>query len=406
MALALFVQTGVSFVTPALTSAQVAGATPEPDTNAAPQFILEPIDETGAYFTVEAEPGSSTTLTVALGIAGSEPAEARTFAADVFSLINGGFGIEKDGEPTSGATTWLDYPADSLELQPDEVIEREFTLEIPDKTKPGQYITGLVLQTAEPIAVGDSEMLRQTIAKAIAVFITVPGPVKPKLTIGEATLTPLATTHQLQIALSNDGNVLLKPAGTVTVTTIEGETIMTAPVLMGSVYAGTSTLLELQIPTLLPPGDYEIAVSLADEETELKVKEDDLTVTVADDAAVAEVNPVTIGDVVVTPAFDPSTNDLQVVGMVVTLNNAGQPVPNAQLTLRVTRDGELVEDFPLNSSLVVPSGSTEIQQRYLPITGWEPGAYRFAVTLEAIDPTTGQATVLDTFEVAEPVEAS
>jgi hypothetical protein len=74
----------------------------------------------------------------------------------------------------TGTTTWLDYPAETLDLDPGRKVERDFTVTIPDDTPPGQYITGIVLQTAEPIAVGESTMLRQNIVKAIAVFITIP----------------------------------------------------------------------------------------------------------------------------------------------------------------------------------------------------------------------------------------
>lgn len=71
--------------------------------------------------------------------------------------------------------------------------------------------------------------------------------------------------------------------------------------------------------------------------------------------------------------------------------------------MHVSRDGELVEDYPLNSSLVVQAGATEIQQRYIPLGSWEPGEYTFALTLEAVDPASGQVTVLATHDVEETI---
>src|SRR4051794_15927659 len=176
----------------ALVSGSVAAfaqSTPEPTTptKSAPEFVLEPVGQSGPYFMANADADTTTELTVALGNAGKEPVSARTFAADVYTLVNGGFGVGEDDDPVTGPTTWLDYPDDSLELVPNQRIERTFTVTIPADTAPGQYITGIVLQTAEPISVGDSAMLRQTIAKAIAVLITVPGPITPRFTIGSAT---------------------------------------------------------------------------------------------------------------------------------------------------------------------------------------------------------------------------
>lgn len=382
---------------PALVHAQT---TPEPASP--PVFVLEPVDQSGSYFTVEGDAGSTTTLTVALGNAGEDPVSARTYAADAYTLVNGGFGINDETAPTTAPTTWLDYPAETLDLKPAQKVERDFTVTIPDDAKPGQYITGIVLQTAEPIAIGDSGMLRQTIAKAVAVLITVPGPVEPKLEIGQVSLKQSANANALQIEIQNAGNVLLKPSGTVTMTSGD-EQILTAPVEMGSVYAGMATTLELPIPVVLAPGDYTVDVTLEDKETGAKAKATAVPLKVeAFEAATPTVAPVTIGSITLDPIKDTSGN-LQIVNVTVELDNTGAPVPSARLTLHVTRDGELVEDFPLNSSLVVPSGTTEIQQRYLPITGWTPGTYSFSVTLEAVDATTGQATVLATAEASSTV---
>jgi len=377
-----------------------AEATPEPA--APPALMLEPVGQTGTYFAVEQKAGETATLTVALGNAGEAPIALRTFAADVYTLVNGGFGINSETEPATGTTTWLDYPADTLDLAPGKKIERTFTITVPEGTPAGQYITGLVLQTVEPIVIGESGMLRQIIAKAIAVFITVPGPLTPNLVIGEVSLAQTANSNSLEINIENSGNVLLKPSGIVTMTTADGKPVLTAPVGMGSVYAGMKTTLELPIPMILDPGTYTIAVALEDEETGVKAEAQAVSLTV-NALEVVVITPVTISAVKLDPISDSATGNLQIVNVVVTLGNTGPAVPNARLTLRVLRDDELVEDFPLNSSLVVPQGSTEIQQRYLPLTGWTPGTYSFTVTLESVDANTGQITVLATADASTTV---
>ena len=254
---------------------------------AAPSFLIEPVgdDQAGAYFVAEIAPGESETLTVALGNAGAEEAPARTYAANVFTLVNGGFGIRDEDEERTGTTTWLDYEAETLDILPGRMVERAFTVSVPDDADPGQYIAGIVIQTLEPIAIGDSEMLRQNIVKAIAVFITVPGELEPNLEIGEARLKQGVGANSLIVNVENAGNVLLKPAGTLTMTTADGDTVLTAPIEMGLVYAGMSTFIELPIPTVVAPGDYLVDIALEDPETGAKDRATSLAVTSVDVAA-------------------------------------------------------------------------------------------------------------------------
>lgn len=384
-----------------------AQGTPDAPTASAPSFLIEPVGDgqDGPYFTLTLKPGQSRTLKVALGNDGTGQAPARTYAADVYSLVNGGFGIKPESEPVTGTTTWLDYAPRSLDIPPGRMLEREFTVTAPKNAEPGQHITGLVIQTAAPVAVGDSEMLKQNIVKAIAVFITVPGKTKPNLAIGGASLKQGPGTNSLVVEVENGGNVLLKPEGKVTMSTPAGDEVLTAPIVMGSVYAGMSTIIELPIPTLIAPGDYLVDVTLADPETKAKAAADDLAVTALDPSlgSTPEAEPITLDRVDVEPVLDPATGDLQLVTVIVSITNGGGPLNGARLTLHVERDGELVEDFPLASSLVVPSGASQVEQRYVPLGRWTPGAYTFSATLEATDLTTGQVTLLDTADAAAPV---
>ena len=89
----------------------------------------------------------------------------------------------------------------------------------------------------------------------------------------------------------------------------------------------------------------------------------------------------------------------------VAVDNPLQPVANARLTLHVTRDGQKVEDYVLGSSLTIPEGSSEIRQRYLPVTGWTPGTWSFSVTLDAVDSNNGGVVELATASAAASVTA-
>jgi hypothetical protein len=77
---------------------------------------LKPVDQPGAFFSLKMDPGQSRELKAELRNHGSAAIATRTYAADGYTLINGGFGAkDRDSTPT-GATSWLTYPSEVLEL--------------------------------------------------------------------------------------------------------------------------------------------------------------------------------------------------------------------------------------------------------------------------------------------------
>ncbi len=246
-------------------------------------------------------------------------------------------------------------------------------------------------------------MLRQIIKKSVAVFITVPGPESPALSIGDVSISQVGGASSLVVEVENTGNVFLNPTGSVTLTTDAGEQVTGGAVTMGPVYAGDATTLDLSIPVALTPGTYNASVSLEDEATGASAEVSDMPVRLTGSAvATPEAAPVTIASSSLEPIEDDS-GALQAVNVTVELTNEAAAIPGARLTLHVSRDDEPVEDYPLNASLALPTGTTEVQQRYIPLDGWDPGTYTFALTLEAIDTATGQATVLTTQDIEKTV---
>ncbi|HWK79712.1 MAG TPA: hypothetical protein VNP95_03050, partial [Thermomicrobiales bacterium] len=65
-----------------------------------------------------------------------------------------------------------------------------------------------------------------------------------------------------------------------------------------------------------------------------------------------------------------------------------------RLSITAYKDGAEVETFPLLPSVSLATGSTPVQQRYIPGTGFGKGTWTFVLTLESIDPATGVATKL------------
>ncbi|MGH2558947.1 MAG: hypothetical protein ACRDJH_07775 [Thermomicrobiales bacterium] len=353
----------------------------------------------GDFFEPAIDAGNSEDLVVVLANTGNVAFEGRTYATNAYSGENGGFAVAETGAAPEGVTTWLDYPEELYTIAPGKGIERTFRVAVPEGTEPGQYITALVLENAEALAVEGSENFEQLVRFAVPVFITVPGPIEPEFEVGEITLITEEINALIYVEIVNTGNVRVRPEGTVTVSDAGGEQLFNAPVSMGSVYARDSTSLVVGLPPL-PFGKYQITVDLADPETGATAT-GEATVTATAPTTPAPPPPVQIFDASGTPR--PDADDVQFLVVAAPIENAGEPLTNVQVTLRVTKDGESVEDFPLATSLGVPTGQTHIQERYIPVTGWEAGTWAFTLSVEAVNAGTGVAQVLATVELDELV---
>ena len=372
-------------------------------TDVGPRFLIHPVEGTdGDYFTLEAEAGTTNTLTVLLGNADDEELSLRTYAANTIPIVNGGFAVgseSTDGEPLTGIAAWIDYPAETFSFAPSEGVERTFTVTVPAGTEPGQYIAGLALETAQPLAVEGTDLFDQIIRKTIAVFIIVPGPEEPSFQLGAPELVTEGGVTRILVPVDNTGNVLVKPAGELTLRDANGATVLTAPIAMGSVYAGITVPLSVPLTTALPDGDYTLSVDLTDEETRSAASLDDATIAFSA-AEQAPAQFTLAGDVTLSPDADnPAFANVDL-----TITNGGEPAPSAEVLLDVMRDGAAVETFSLAPLFSLPAGETTVSQRYVPPTGWEPGTWTFVVRLNVVDPSTSVATNVATLDSIPAIE--
>lgn len=249
-----------------------------------PAIGLVAVDQDGPFFDLQMDPGESRELEVELSNKGHSEVIARTYAADAYSIIGGGFGTELFDEEPSGTTLWVDYPTRELNLPPEEGLVIEFTVTVPADAAPGQYITGVVVENSEPYRdpdAGEGIQFDQVNRTAIAIAIDVPGPREPSLEIGAIGHKVAAGMSFVTFEIANTGNVHLKPAGEFTLRDAAGEPIATYEPVMDSLYAGTETLLEAPLSAELAPGEYCAELSLADEETGAADETECLPFTVA-----------------------------------------------------------------------------------------------------------------------------
>lgn len=230
---------------------------------------LTPIGETGQFFNLTLAPGESRQLKVEVANFGQDGLMTRTYAADGYTIINGGFGAELFGDRESGTTLWLEYPDEEFLLEAGASRTIEFNVSVPAGTSPGDYITSLVVENVEPFREADPSAVtvEQVNRTAVAVAIDVPGPRQPALEIGAVGHKAMGRVSYVTFDVSNPGNVHLKPAGSFILRNAQGQPVATYEPVMDSVYAGTDTLLEAPLGDLLAPGEYCAELTLTDDTT-------------------------------------------------------------------------------------------------------------------------------------------
>jgi WxL interacting protein linking bacterial and host surfaces len=234
------------------------------------RLALTPVGQSGSFFDLVMRSGETRNLGVDVANVGDAAIAARTYASDVYTIINGGFGARLREEPQTGMTRWLDYRTEVLVLPAGKRISRSFTVTVPADTTPGEYITSLILENERPIRDDGAVGLDQVVRQAVAVVVTVPGPRSPGLVIGDATHSVVAGRSVIAVAVENTGNVRLKPIVTFMLADTAGTDVSKASIRMDTFYAHTDSFVEVQLARLLMPGRYTVRLALDDADQDVR----------------------------------------------------------------------------------------------------------------------------------------
>ena len=148
--------------------------------------------------------------------------------------------------------------------------------------QPGEYVAAIVVRAEGERTIPGSDVFTQVLRGSMSIEITVPGALSPGFEFGSPEVLTDVTGRLLEIPITNTGNVLVKPAGELRVTTPAGEVVSTTGVAIGSVYGGNTTSVRVALPGQLPLGDYLVTLNLTDEATGATASIRDAPVTLAE----------------------------------------------------------------------------------------------------------------------------
>lgn len=249
---------------------------------------ITPVDQPGAFFDLAMSPGESRELSVELGNFGDLAVEAVTFSADAYTIANGGFGARLRGEPRTGTTLWVTYPEKILEIPARSGLNTTFRLSVPSDASSGQHITSLVIQNLEPIRGSGQIAINQINRQAIAILITLPGPLSAEMTFGEAHHKLVNSKSVVYVDVTNPGSVLVKPEGDWVLEDSATAEIARTKVGMDSFYARTSTIIEVPLDASLKPGKYWVSMGLQDSAKSLKVSSGRIPLVIGEEETAPE----------------------------------------------------------------------------------------------------------------------
>ena len=225
---------------------------------------ISPVGTSASYFTVTMSPGSNRRLWVELSNDGDSPAQALTYAANVYSIINGGFGARLSNQAKTGVTNWLAYPTTTILLAGRRAEKRSFTILVPNTASPGEHITSLVVQSEKQVVSKWQVAFNQISRQALPVVIDVPGPREARLSIGTVHHATVDGLTVIALPIANTGNIRIHPAGQFIVRNDHGFEVADLPVMMGTVYPGNATAFRDTFKSILAAGRYTVTATLGD----------------------------------------------------------------------------------------------------------------------------------------------
>ena len=216
-----------------------------------------------SYFSYTLAPGASIEDSLVISNGGAGQVILKLYAADGITSINGSTAFAGEGDVRSNTRSWLSATVADVLVPASEEVTVAFHVSVPADAAPGDHVAGWVVEA--PPRNGTAGGIGASIVEraGVAVVVRVPGEPSPELVLGGICLNQETGSNYFEVPVRNEGNVLTRAAGTLTLTTDEGQEVFTRHADIGNVVPSDGTLLRLDAPRDPGPGKYVAVLSMA-----------------------------------------------------------------------------------------------------------------------------------------------
>ncbi len=135
-----------------------------------------------------------------------------------------------------------------------------------------------------------------------------------------------------------------------------------------------------RLEAIVSPGDYRTSAYVAGKQ----VAEESFSIAADEQKKVVlTVKTVYFEGFGILPNYDRETGKLAMAKIVYAVNNLYQDFPQAEVKLKVTYNGQPLEEASLITFSPLSKGKQELNYNYIPADGWKEGIYRFKLELYA-----------------------
>jgi hypothetical protein len=128
--------------------------------------------QTSSWFVYQLDPGKKVKDTVAVVNLSDQEQRVRLYPVDAMTTSDGGFALKQKNEGDEGIGKWITLDEDEVVLEPGKRKKVSFTLNVPRKAEPGDYLGGIVAQPVTDSGEGNIKVVTRT---GVRVYLTVNG---------------------------------------------------------------------------------------------------------------------------------------------------------------------------------------------------------------------------------------
>lgn len=199
-------------------------------------------------YELSANPGDTITNTMRVDNLTDQSLEISVSPRNFTALGEEGQVNLTEEDSTYSLAKWITVSPDSAAIGPKESRTFEYTISIPGNAEPGGRFGSIVFKTsARPVEGQTGVAIGQEIGSLV--FLKIAGKVIEKTTISNFTAVHGLNEYKpvdFDIRVKNDGNVHVRPTGTVTITNMFGKKVATVPITSRNILPDATRKIEAQ----------------------------------------------------------------------------------------------------------------------------------------------------------------